>query len=416
MKLLLSLLSILLLFSCATKKEYKVSNSNENKKDNAPYILLISIDGYRWDYNDIHKPKFLQKFKSEGASVKYLEPSYPTKTFPNHLSIVTGRYPMNHGIIGNRFFAPDLDKSYSLRDSSAVTNPLFYTAKPFWVLAEEQGLKTGTYFWPGSEAKIDGTFPSYYLKYNHGTSHKKRIDTVMEWFSMPKESRPHFVTLYFHDVDSAGHKFGPKAKETNQAVQKVDKSIEELLTKLNRLDLELNVIIVSDHGMAELSNENLEIIGKTKRTKKLLDNFKSVGRGPLVHFYRKNTDFKYITKTMKLLNREAKNFKCYKKNSTPKKLNFRKNIRIGDFVCIANKGWSIGTKPTSIPKGNHGWSQFDGKDMHSILFAKGPNFKNKFETGKIRNIDIYPMMAKILGLEINHKIDGSIQKSIELLK
>ena len=417
MKLFLPIIFLFLITSCASKKnEYVTSSSKENKKSDTPYILLISIDGYRWDYNDLHSPSFLRKFKNEGSSVKSLEPSFPTKTFPNHLSIVTGRYPMNHGIIGNRFFAPDLDKSYSLRDSSAVTNPLFYTAKPFWVLAEEQGLRTGTYFWPGSEAKVDGTYPSYYLKYNHGTSHKKRIDTVVEWFSMPKKKRPHFVTLYFHDVDSAGHKFGPKSPETNLSIQKVDKSIENLLSKLDKLNLPLNVIIVSDHGMAELSNKNMEMIGTSKSSQSLLKNFKSVGKGPLVHFYKKDKNFRYISKTINSINKDASNYRCYKKSFTPKKLNFRKNIRIGDFVCIANRDWSISTKPFSIPKGNHGWSQFDGKDMHSILFARGPNFKKNYKHKKIRNIDIYPMMAEILKLKINHEIDGDIKESIGLLK
>lgn len=416
MRIFITFSLLFLLTSCATKNDYITSNTKENTKHNAPYVLLISIDGYRWDYNELHGPKFLHEFEKNGASVKSLEPSFPTKTFPNHLSIVTGRYPMNHGIIGNRFFAPDLEKSYSLRDSSAVTNPLFYTAKPFWVLAEEQGLKTGTYFWPGSEANVDGTYPSYYLKYNHGTVHAKRINTVVEWFSLPEEKRPHFVTLYFHDVDSAGHKYGPRAAETKQAVQKVDKSISTLMKKLDKLNLPLNVIIVSDHGMASISKENVELIGTSKNSKKLLENFKSDGRGPLVHFYRKSKDFKFITKTMNSINKDAKNFKCYKKNKTPRELNFRKNVRIGDFVCLANKGWSISTKNSSVPKGNHGWSQFDGKDMHSILFAQGPNFKSSYKHKKIRNIDIYPMMAKILDLKIGHKIDGKLSKSKGLLK
>jgi alkaline phosphatase D len=415
MKHLIYLAVILLTFSCSTTPTYKTTSTKENTKE-APYILLISIDGYRWDYTDIHRPSFLTQIRKNGSSVDKLIPSFPTKTFPNHLSIATGAYPMNHGIVGNSFYAPDLQKSYSLRDASAVTNGDFYTAKPFWVLAEEQGLKTGTYFWPGSEAKIDNYYPSYYLKYNHGTPHEERIKTVVEWFKKPKEQRPHFVTLYFHDVDSAGHRYGPKSKETYQAVQKVDKSIEALLKKLAELNLPLNTIIVSDHGMSQLSKSKVEQIGKSERSKKYITNFKVVGKGPLVHFYRENKSFKYITKTMNLINSEAENYKCYKKNKTPKKLNFRKTPRIGDFVCIANEGWSISHKDSSIPEGNHGWSQFEGDDMHAILYAKGPAFKKGYKIKEMKNIDIYPLMAKILDLEINHKIDGSIKKSKDLLK
>ncbi|OUR96206.1 hypothetical protein A9Q84_07560 [Halobacteriovorax marinus] len=419
MKKLIIILILFSIVSCATKtSKYLTSNDTNNSKqtEDKPYVLLISIDGYRWDYTEKYSPKFLTNFMKTGSSVKSLRPSYPTKTFPNHLSIITGRYPMNHGIIGNRFYAPSIDRSYSLRDRSAIEDTRFYTAKPLWVLAEEQGMKTATYFWPGSEAKIDGSFPSYYLKYNHGTPHDERINTVLKWFKMPKEKRPHFATLYFHDVDSAGHNYGPNASETEAAVHKVDKSIERLVHELNKLNLPLNIVIVSDHGMAELDEKNVELIGKSKKVKTNLESFKIVGKGPLVHFYRSNSSFKYVTRTMNLINKNAKHFKCYKKNKTPKYLNFRKNKRIGDFVCIADRGWSISHEPKSIPKGNHGWSQFEGTDMHSILYAKGPNFKSAFKQGTVNNIDIYPMLAKILDLKIEHEIDGKIKNTMPLIK
>ena len=415
MKNILLLLSLLLLNACSTISEYKTTNSDSNKKD-APYILLISIDGYRWDYTDLHKPPFLKDFQKKGASVERLIPSFPTKTFPNHLSLITGRYPMNHGIVGNRFYAPDLEKSYSLRDASAVTNSEFYNAKPFWTLAEEQGLKSATYFWPGSEATYNGIHPSYYLKYNHGASHEERINTVVQWLKKPEQQRPHFVTLYFHDVDSAGHKYGPNSSQTHAAIQKVDKSISTLMKDLKKLDLPINVIIVSDHGMAQLDRSKKEMIGKSKRSKNYLKNFKAIGRGPLVHFYKTNKNFNELTKTISLINTESKHYNCYKKDKTPRELNFRKNSRIGDFVCLADRGWSISTKDSSVPKGNHGWSQLDGTDMHSILYAKGPNFKENFKMTNFRNIDLYPLMAKVLNLEISHKIDGSIKKSKLLLK
>lgn len=419
MKKILILLLLLLSTGCSSPiSKYQTSSSTNNSKisEKSPYVLLISIDGYRWDYTKKYSPKFITKFMNAGSSVKSLRPSFPTKTFPNHLSIVTGRYPMNHGIVGNSFYAPDIDRSYSLRDRGAIEDSRFYTAKPLWVLAEEQGMKAATYFWPGSEAKIDNYYPSYYLKYNHGTPHQERINTVLSWFKLPKEKRPHFTTLYFHDVDSAGHRYGPNSPETKAAVHKVDNSLRKLITELNKLKLPINIVIVSDHGMAELDEDKVELIGKSNKVKKNLENFKIVGKGPLVHFYRTNKSFKFVTKTMNLINKEANHYKCYKKNQTPKKLNFRKNSRIGNFVCIADKGWSISHKKKSIPKGNHGWSQFDGDDMHSILYAKGPNFKKSFKHGTVNNVDIYPMIAKILGLKINHKVDGKLKNIIPLLK
>ncbi|CBW27689.1 putative phosphodiesterase-nucleotide pyrophosphatase [Halobacteriovorax marinus SJ] len=418
MKNLIFLFIIASLYSCSTTKNYHVSNESKNSKEslNAPYVLLISLDGYRWDYTDKYKPKFLSNFKKSGASVKSLRPSFPTKTFPNHLSLATGMYPMNHGIVGNSFYAPTMRESYSLRNREAVTDPRFYLSKPIWVLAEEQSLKSATYFWPGSEAKIDGKFPSYYLTYNHSAPHADRIKTIIEWFKLPESIRPHLVTLYFSDVDSAGHKFGPNSPEVKSAIEKVDHSLNTLNQELKRLKLPINIIIVSDHGMDDVSEEKVELIASGELREDIELSFKIVGSGPLIHFYSNDNPLISSEATLERINKNAKNFKCYDKDSTPRKLNFRENDRIGDIVCIAKEGWSIGIKEGKLPKGNHGWSQFEGMNMHSILYADGPDFKKNTEIGTVNNIDLYPLIAKILNLKIEHKIDGSIDKIKELLK
>lgn len=414
------LLSTLLLVGCASgtkvvQKENLKANSEKAMK--APYVLLISIDGYRWDYTKKYQPKFLTKFQYEGASLKSLRPSYPTKTFPNHLSIMTGRYPMNHGIVANGFYAPDLKKSYSLRDRSAVENGDFYLSLPLWGLAERQGMRTATYFWPGSEAEIQGQRPSYYLRYNHGTKHEERIKTVESWFKLPEEKRPHFATLYFHDVDSAGHNYGPDSKEVEAAIHKVDKSIEKLVTNLEKLELPLNIVIVSDHGMAALKKENFELVAKDKAQNKLIqDNFIVKGKGPIIQFYSKETGKISLKESLSILNKNAKNYRCYFGNKTPKKLNFRNHPRVGDMVCIAKKDWSIGITDISVPKGNHGWSQYDGNDMHAIFYAKGPQFKRSYQLGTRNNTNIYPLLAKVLGLDLDVKIDGKLKYMSSLLK
>ncbi len=407
------------LVSCAQAPKYFVKKdmpANSIKAQNSPHILLISIDGYRWDYTKKYAPKFLSRFMKEGASLKSLRPSYPTKTFPNHLSIVTGRYPMNHGIVANRFYAPDLKKSYSLRDSSAVTNGDFYQSLPIWGLAERQQMRTATYFWPGSEAEVQGERPSYYLKYNHGAPHSERINTVEKWFHLNKDKRPHLVTLYFHDVDSAGHKFGPDSIQTKEAIDKVDKSIEDIVTRVRKLKYPVNIIIVSDHGMAELKKENFESIIKSDATKNGISSFTVKGKGPIIQLYSKDESEVNPKVFTHLLNKNAKNYKCYQGHKTPKKLNFRSKPRVGDIVCIANKDWSIGTKSISIPKGNHGWSQYNGMDMHAIFYAQGPQFKKNKVIGTQDNINIFPLMAKILNLKVDTKIDGRLKKMKSLLK
>ncbi|WP_372651218.1 ectonucleotide pyrophosphatase/phosphodiesterase [Halobacteriovorax sp.] len=418
MKFINFLAILLTLASCSTSKNYHTSNNRSNSLETQkkPYVLLISIDGYRWDYTDKYGPKFLKQFKESGASVKSLRPSYPTKTFPNHLSLATGSYPVNHGIVGNSFYAPTMREEYSLRNREAVTDSRFYLAKPIWVLAEEQSLLTATYFWPGSESEIDGLLPSYYLTYNHSTPHEDRINTVLKWYKLPEDKRPHLATLYFSDVDSAGHKYGPNSNEVKNAIFKVDQSIEKLNTELSKLNLPINIIIVSDHGMAEVDPKKFELIASNELKEEIELSYKVIGSGPIVHFYMNDNPQTNTTSLLERINRNADHFKCYDKASTPKKLNFRDSDRIGDFVCIANRDWSIGLTKGSLPKGNHGWSQYEGMDMHSILYAKGPNFKDSFQIKTINNIDLYPMIAKLLDLKINHTIDGTIKYSKELLK
>lgn len=418
-KITLALASLILTYSCTSAPRYIKKSKimpNSHKAKDAPYVLVISIDGYRWDYTKKYQPKFLKEFQKNSASLKSLRPSFPTKTFPNHLSIMTGRYPMNHGIVANYFYAPDLALAYSIKNSKAVTNDNFYLSKPLWSLAEEQGMRTATYFWPGSEAKINNQRPSYYLKYAHNTEHKYRISTVKSWFELPEDKRPHLVTLYFSDVDSAGHKYGPDSKQVRQAIHKVDRSIEKLVNNLKELKLPINVVIVSDHGMAKTDINKVERLSKNQKTTKLLNGFVILGGGPITHLYTSKENSNSIRATLSSLNKSAKNFKCYTKDQTPKRLNFSKSSRIGDIVCIANRQWSIAHHDQKLPKGNHGWSQYDQREMHAIFYAQGPNFKKSFVHTTQDNISIYPLLAKILKLEVTHKIDGNIDNMSPLLK
>jgi len=404
-----------LLFNCIFTQANTVDFTNENsvKSKEAPYVLLISIDGYRWDYTEKYSPSFLKNFKKQGASLKSLRPSFPTTTFPNHLSIATGRYPMNHGIISNKFYNPELKRHYSIRDAKSVANSDFYHSLPIWGLAEKQGLKTAPYFWPGSASHIQGIKPSYYLKYDQKSSHETRITAVEEWFKLPEKIRPHLVTLYFHDVDAAGHGHGPNSDKVKKAIDKVDASIEKLLLHIEKLNLPINVIITSDHGMAELNPKQTETILKTNEQKKLIADFSVQGNGYLVSF-RKKKDIE-LTAFLTLANENASHYTCYTQSTIPKKFNYTNNPSIGDIVCLADRGWSISARVPRVSKGGHGWSQYDGMDMHGIFYAKGPQFKERLQIDTQENINIYPLIAHILGLKIEHEIDGKLNNMQELL-
>lgn len=428
MKSLLPLLLILILSACSSSQsqkemsEYKGLTENSEAAMRAPYVLMISIDGYRHDYTKKYAPRFLSKFAKEGVALRSLIPSFPTKTFPNHYSLVTGLYPGHHGIVANHFYAPDLDLEYKLSDRDAVTNPKFYSGVPLWNLSQEQGMMSATYFWPGSEAPIGDKYPSYWEVYDHGAPHERRIEKVMSWLRLPEKNRPHFLTLYFSDVDSAGHRYGPDSAEVKEAIEAVDSSIEKLYAQIEALDFPVNVIIVSDHGMTEIKRERSILLNdafKKEDEKKLLEDFKTVGSGPIVQFYYEGNDSKKaesLNKLVRILNRSSSKVRAYKPSKAPSRWNLAGNPRMGDVFAVSSMGVFIGMKGDRLMPGNHGYDTEGSRDMHSIFYAKGPAFKSGRIYPSAKNIDVYPLVAKILGLKLTHEIDGNIKPMQSLLK
>lgn len=419
MKYILSLL--LLLASCSTTvKDDQQKNSKEAMQ--APYVLMISLDGFRYDYVKKYKPAFLSKFARDGASLESLIPSFPTKTFPNHYTLVTGLYPGHHGIVANKFYAPDLKLSYSLGDRNSVINPAFYQGVPLWNLARENEMLSATYFWPGSEAAIGGMLPNYWEVYNHGTPHEERIKKVLEWLMLPEAKRPHFLTLYFHDVDSAGHSYGPDSKEVGEAISRVDLSLSNLVAEINKLGLPVNIIVTSDHGMTATEREDSILLDQAfedENAKNILSSFEREGSGPIMHFYYKgkeNLKQKNVEALDTLFKKNFKTLKSYTLKDAPKRFHLNENVRMGDLFVLAPMGVFIGFKGDRLIKGNHGYDNEEGKDMHGIFYAQGPAFKKKFKLGSKANVSVYPLIAHILGLKFENEIDGEIEDLRPLLK
>ena len=382
---------------------------NDVKAENAPSILLISIDGFRWDYVDKYQPKFLTQFAQHSARLKSLRPSFPTKTFPNHLTLVTGSYPQHHGIIANGFYAPDLGLNYSLRRSESVNNPQFYKRDPIWVIAEQQNMRTATFFWPGSEAAISDTLPTYLVRFDQTIDHQIRIDTVVNWYKLPANRRPHFSTLYFDEVDSAGHDYGQDSPQLMAAINQVDTTLAKLMAQLNALDIKVNVVIVSDHGMATVPKQNYEHLPLW-----LKQQFMVKGGGPLVHIYQKKSQKISLSQTVSALNRQAKHYRCYQYQDLPPKLNINKSHRMGDISCLPNKKWAIGFNGHK-PIGDHGWDQYNDPDLSGIFYASGPNFKQNYQLETTDNIHVMPLLAHILGLKLPSNIDGKLKPMQALL-
>ena len=377
---------------------------SESAGDRAPHVILISFDGVRADYLDrIDTPAF-DRIAREGVRADALIPVFPTKTFPNHYSIATGMVPEKHGIVGNAFYDPELGATYSLRDAETVGDGRFYRGEPIWVTAERQGVKAATYYWVGSEADIQGVRPSTWMPYDSRVPNDERVDTVLEWLARPAEERPRLVTLYFSEVDRAGHRHGPSAPEVNAALRRMDEALGRLLDGLDPLPIrdEIDVVIVSDHGMAEHGPETAIALDELID----LEGVRLGETGPTasLHIEGETTRAREIRDE---LNDALEHGRAYLRDEIPDRLRIRGDPRIGDVLIVMDEPYLIGPaaqRPRS-KGGSHGWDPAS-PSMHGIFFARGPTFRSGASIPAFENIHIYPLLAEILDLEPNPDIDG----------
>lgn len=401
-----------------------VSVAKRQEKAPAPYVILVSFDGFRHDYVEKYDAPNFKQFIAAGVSAEAMLPSYPSKTFPNHYSIVTGMYPNNHGLVDNSFYDKDLDVQYSIGNRSVVENPAFYGGLPLWQLTQKNGMKSASYFWVGSEAPIAGSFPDYYSIYDGKVPNEDRITAVKDWLKLPSEDRPNFISLYFSLVDDAGHRSGPNGEMTHQAVLEADRLLGVLMQAINQIDLPINVVITSDHGMHEITPKDESYI----TVESLLGSFdasrfKFVNNGPHGHFYSEDKSYlKEIAEELKS-KPESNKYEVFFKSEMPKNWHYGTNDRIGDLFIKINPGHyltSEGRKTNAISnhsyRGEHGFDPDETEDMGAIFYAKGPSFKSGMKIQKFRNIHIYPMIAKVLGITQLPEIDGKLEVLAPILK
>jgi predicted AlkP superfamily pyrophosphatase or phosphodiesterase len=362
----------------------------DSRKPFKNYVLLVSLDGFRWDYSKIYNTPNLNRLEQEGVKAERLIASFPTVTFPNHYSIATGLYPDHHGLINNSFPAPDLGLFFRMGDRTAVENPAFYGGEPVWETAAKQGIISASFYWVGSEAR----HPAYWKKYNESATFESRIDTVIKWLGYPPEKRPELVTLYFDEPDATGHKFGPVSPQTKRVVERLDSLMGVLRTKLSRLPeaQKINLIILSDHGMEAISQERYINI-KSLVPERMIA---SISGGNPVYLINPSAGKK--DSILYLLNK-SKGLQAWSKSQLPPRWHYGTNPRIPEIIVVADSSWSIGTRPdgTSLRGGTHGYDNRN-PDMYAIFYAAGPSFKKNYKFRELDNVDIYNLICKILNI------------------
>jgi predicted AlkP superfamily pyrophosphatase or phosphodiesterase len=367
------------------------------------YVVLVSLDGFRYDYPKMYGAKHLLAIGAHGASAPDgMIPAYPSLTFPNHYTLVTGLYPEHHGIVANSFYDPTRNATYSMRDPKAVTDGTWYGGTPLWSLAEQQGMRTACFFWPGSEAKIADESPSFYLHYTDKYPDDKRIDKVIEWLQLPPAQRPHFITLYYPNVDHQGHEHGPDSPEVRDAVHHIDDLMGQLEQKLNALHLPIDLIIVADHGMARVQGDWITL-------DKYADLTNVTNVGSLLYSHSE-ADAQHAYQQLKAA---QAGFMVYRRANVPAELHYNDNPREGDPVIVPQGPFLIrahapaaGAASAFTPTGEHGYNPFEMISMRAIFFAEGPDIRPGTRLKPFENVNVFPFITTILGLD-SPKVDGS---------
>jgi predicted AlkP superfamily pyrophosphatase or phosphodiesterase len=371
--------------------------------DLRPTVILVSLDGFRSDYLGRIATPNLHAIMDRGVHAKYMIPSFPTKTFPNHYTIATGLYPAHHGIIANYMYDPDLNEKFNKNDPKASTDARWWGGEPIWVTAEKQGLRTAPLMWPGAMVARAGIRPTFTQAYDKQATPDDRVDKLVSLLDLPVNERPQLLTLYIDVVDQAGHDFGPRSQQVAEAVQQSDRAIGRLLSALKERGIEdqVNLIVVSDHGMSPQSLKKTVFLDDYIE----MDSVDVIDGTPVVTLRPK--DGNYDTLYTKL--KRVPHAKAYRASEVPERWHFSGSHRIPPVFLLADDEWTITTheylKGHKLELGNHGFDN-TSKNMRALFMAAGP----AFQQGTMKpfaNVHLYSLFAYLLNIS-PAQTDGSI--------
>lgn len=375
----------------------------------APVTILIGVDGARPDYLSPAVTPNLSRLAADGVSAA-MQPSFPTKTFPNFWTIATGVRPDRSGIVGNKMEDPARPgETFTM----ASDDPFWWNAaKPIWIAAEQAGIRSATMFWPGSEVAwggsgrphhgvyAGGVHASDWQAFNQAIDANQRVDTVIDWMRRPAATRPRFVTLYFDDVDAAGHEEGPDAPETRAAMTHVDAAIGRLQRELATLGQPANLIVVADHGMAAIATDRVIAFDRLAPA----GSYRLIETGPYAAIEPMPGQAAALATA---LARPHPHLQCWPKAAIPARLRYGTNPRVASFLCLADTGWTIApsTPTRPVTGGAHGYDDA-APDMQAMFVANGPAFRAGVRLPPFRNTAIHPLLRRMLGIPADPTLDG----------
>jgi len=362
-------------------------------------LILMSFDGYRPDYLERGFSPNLAALAADGVRAEALRPAFPTLTFPNHYTIVTGLYPDHHGIVDNRMVDPATGKHFVYNDPRTASDPMWWGGEPLWVGVQRQGKRAATMFWPGADYAIDGVRPQYWRAFDGSVSPDARVDQVLAWLDLPAAERPDFITLYFEQVDHASHYFSPDSNEVDAALREIDAALGRLRDGLRARGLEraANLVVVSDHGATRSGPDKVIVLDDVVP----MDAIDMINTGVLAGFApRPGRDAEVDRAALA----PHDHMRCWRKDELPARLHYGRNPRVPPRLCLADDGWLIFTRQFlatpnhHISIGEHGYDN-DDPNMRALFVADGPAFKHGLVVPEFDNVDIYPLLTRVLGIK-----------------
>jgi len=361
-------------------------------------VILVSFDGFRWDYPDRGVSPNLAALAARGVRADGLIPSFPTKTFPNHYTLVTGLVPDHHGIVANTMWDLDLEARFSMSDRDEVQDGRWWGGEPVWVTAERHGLSTAPLFWPGSEAEIQGVPASHWLPFDGSMSNAARVQWILNLLDRPEGQRPSFLTLYCDDTDISGHNNGPDSEEILGAIATVDSALGLLMDGLDDRGLleQTDIVVVSDHGMIPTSQDRVVFVDDYVD----LEIARVVDWNPVLAVWPDEEDQAHVYESLRQAHPHVS---VYLKDSIPDRFEYGSHSRVPPIIGIADDGWTITTHsyfdagPERADGGNHGFDH-QADNMQGVFIAAGPSFRRGAQVPAFRNVDVYPLLMKVLDL------------------
>ena len=374
------------------------------------YTVIISLDGLRWDYLDTYDVPFMNQLAREGVKA-VMQPSFPSKTFPNHYTLATGLTPDHHGIIANIFWDREKGVEYSLSNKETRADSRYYGGDPVWLTAKHQGVKTATVFWVGSDVAVKGEYPTYWRDYQtEQLDFESRVDEIIRLLSLPEQDRPHLVMAYFEEPDRSGHDNGPMHRNTRLAVENMDLLLSKLWARIQLLPFadKVNFIVTGDHGMASVDPKRFVDIDDVL-PKRWYERF--CNDYPTLIYASAP---QYIDSICDAL-QHVDHIRAWKRADIPAYLGYGTDKNMGDVVVLPDVGWLFADKPSKKQRGSHGFDH-TAADMQVGFRAIGPDFKVGYvKADRFRNVCVYPLLCYLLGVTPSPN-DGSLEEVRDLLK